>query len=200
MSRFIGPLYEPMYAANKSMLAVFGQFAWFPMILLVVDLEKNLGLSRKIELTAIFGSLLVVFGLTPFLKYTEVGEAWWYQPAIEAITDKPDAIVVCVDPDWTAINYEIYTCNRFMQTLSNIEYPASGARYLAWHQPEEYDKISQYFNKTGPKRQVPYREDIHVIVLAQREPTVETMKMFEGVPTPILDLRVASENKGLANN
>ena len=86
-----------------------------------------------------------------------------------------------------------------MQTLTKIEYPSSGARYLAWHQPEEYDKITLYFNKTGPERQVPYREDIPVIVLAQSEPTVETMKMFAGVPTAMLDLRVASENRGLAN-
>ena len=199
MSRFTGPLYEPMYAANKSMLAVFGQFAWLPLLLLVVDLEKSSGSILKVELAAIFGSFLVVIGLTPFLKYTEVGEAWWYQPAIEAITDKPDAIVVCVDPDWRAINYEIYTCNRFMQTLTKIEYPSSGARYLAWYQPEEYDKISLYFNKTGPERQVPYRDDIPVIVLAQSEPTVETMKIFAGVPTAMLDLRVVSENKGLAN-
>lgn len=199
MSRFTGPLYEPRYAANKSMLAVFGQFAWLPLILFVVDFEENLGLVRKIKLAGIFGSFLVVIGLTPFLKYTEVGEAWWYQSAIEAITDKPDAIVVCVDPDWRTINYEIYTCNRFMQTLTKIEYPSSGARYLAWHQPEEYDKITLYFNKTGPKRQVPYRDDMQVVVLAQSKPTVETMKMFAGVPTAMLDLRVASENKGLAN-
>lgn len=199
MSRFTGPLYEPMYAANKSMLAVFGQFAWLPLLLLVVDLEENSGSIQKVELAAILGSFLVVIGLTPFLKYKEVGEAWWYQPAIEAITEKPNAIVVCVDPDWRAINYEIYTCNRFMQTLTKIEYPPSGARYLAWHQPEEYAKMTLYFNKTGPERQVPYREDILVIVLAQSEPTVETMKMFAGIPTAMLDLRVASENRGLAN-
>lgn len=199
MSRFIGPLYEPMYAANKSMLAVFGQFAWLPLTLFVIDIEKSSGLIRRVEMTVIFAAFLVVIGLTPFLKYTEVGEAWWYKPAIDAIVDKPDAIVVCVDADWAAINYEIYTCNRFMQTLTKIEYPSSGARYLAWYQPEEYDKISLYFNKAGPERGVPYRDDIPVIVLAKDQPTPDTMKMFEGVPADMLDLRVLSADTELTN-
>lgn len=192
MSRFTGPLYEPMYAANKSMLAVFGQFAWLPLMLCAVNLQKISVSSRKVEVGTVLASFLVVFGLTPFLRYTEVSESWWYQPAIEAITDKPDAIVVCVDPDWTSINYEIYTCNRFMQTLTEIEYPSSGARYLAWFQPEEYTKIALYFKKTGPVRETPYRDDIPVFVLSQNQPTVETMKMFEGVPAAMLNLRVAS--------
>jgi len=200
MSRFIGPLYEPMYAANKSMLAVFGQFAWLPLILFVVDLEKNLGLVRKIELAAIFGSFLVVIGLTPFLKYKEVGEAWWYQPTIEAITDKPEAIVVCVAPDWTAINYEIYTCNRYLMTLTQYTNPANAFRYLAWGRPDEYGRIMNWFNKTGTDIGTYYKDDIPVIVLAQSEPTVETMQMFVGIPAAMLDLRVASENKGLAND
>ena len=199
MSRFIGPLYEPMYAANKSMLAVFGQFAWLPLTLFVIDIEKSCGLIRKVEMTVIFAAFLVVIGLTPFLKYKEVGDAWWHKPAIDAIVDKPDAIVVCVDADWAAINYEIYTCNRFMQTLTKIEYPSSGARYLAWYQPEEYDKISLYFNKTGPERGVPYRDDIPVIVLAKDQPTPETMKMFEGVSAAMLDLRVLSVDTELTN-
>jgi len=199
MSRFIGPLYEPMYAANKSMLAVFGQFAWLPLTLFVIDIEKSKGLIRKVEMSVIFAAFLVVIGLTPFLKYTEVGEAWWYQPAIDAIVDKPDAIVVCVDADWAAINYEIYTCNRFMQTLTKIEYPSSGARYLAWYQPEEYKKISLYFNKAGPERGVPYRDDIPVIVVAKNQPTPETMKMFEGIPAAMLDLRVLSADTELTN-
>ena len=191
MSRFVGPLYEPMYAANKSMLAVVGQFAWLPLVLCVVDLKNNSSSSRIFE-AGVLASFLVVFGLTPFLRYTEVSESWWYQLANEAITDKPDAIVVCVDPDWTSINYEIYTCNRFMQTLTGIEYPSSGAKYLAWFQPEEYTKISLYFKKTGPVRETPYRDDIPVIVLSRNQPTVETMKMFEGVPAAMLNLRVVS--------
>jgi len=192
MSRFVGPLYEPMYAANKSMLVVFGQFAWLPLVLCVVDLKNVSPSSRIVEVGAVLASVLVVSGLSPFLKYTEVSESWWYQLANEAITDKPDAIVVCVDPDWTSINYEIYTCNRFMQTLTDIEYPSSGARYLAWFQPEEYTKISLYFKKTGPVRETPYQDDIPVIVLSQNQPTVETMKMFEGVPAAMLNLRVVS--------
>ena len=191
MSRFIGPLYEPMYAASKSMLAVFGQFAWLPLMLCSVNL-KNTVSSRKVEVGTVLASFLVVFGLIQYLKYIEVSESWWYQPAIEAITDKPDAIVVCVDSDWTSINYEIYTCNRFMQTLTEIEYPSSGARYLAWFQPEEYTKIALYFKKTGPVRETPYRDDIPVFVLSQNQPTVETMKMFEGVPAAMLNLRVVS--------
>ncbi len=79
-----------------------------------------------------------------------------------------------------------------MQTLTDIEYPSSGARYLAWFQPEEYTKIALYFKKTGPVREIPYRDDIPVIVLSQNQPTVETMKMFEGVSAAMLNLRVVS--------
>ena len=191
LSRFIGPVYEPMYASKKSMLAVFGQFGWFPLI--VIGMQGKFRFRFQSYLKQLFVGIgaLFLFGLSPFVGKWELQFEWWLRPSLIAIGENPDAVIVCASPEWRTVDYEVYTCNRFLQTLSNYEYPASGFRYLAWYQPEEFMKISNWFD--GAKgRARDFDDNSKVIVLSKSDLDAESKSIFESVPAENLEFRVIS--------
>lgn len=189
MSRFVGPLYEPMYAANKSMLAVFGQFAWLPYVLISVKNQKFEVRFIQLKTAIIALTFIVVLGVSPYVQYRSVQTEWWQQPALKSIADYPDAIVVCVNHDWRLPNFEVYNCNRYLQTLTSFEYPASGFRYLAWYQRDEYEKISDWFG--GSKgRARSFTTETRVIVLSHGELNSESKQIFDGVATEMIEYRI----------
>lgn len=188
MSRYIGPVFEPRYAANKSMFMVFGQFSWLLLILVGV----NQSLSRKydsiVRTILVIACFFVTSGITPYFYQDTIQAKWWQQPVIKALDDDPNAIIVCINPDWRSVDYEVYTCNRFLQTLTKAEYPASGFRYLAWYQPDEFAKISDWFAGKS-KRALDFTPDTRVIVISQAELSPETRTIFRNVESDMIEYR-----------
>ena len=189
MSRFVGPLYEPMYAANKSMLAVFGQFSFLPYILISVKNQKFEMRLIQMKFATIALTFIIVLGVSPYVRYRSVQIEWWQEPALKSIADYPDAVVVCVNQEWISPNFQVYNCNRYLQTLTSFEYPASGFRYLAWYQPDEFEKISDWFG--GSKvRARPFTAETRVIVLCQGELSPETKQIFKDVASEMIEYRI----------
>jgi hypothetical protein len=188
MSRYIGPVFEPRYAANKSMFMVFGQFSWLILILLGVNQSLSKNFDRIFRTLVVIACFFVISGITPYFSRDPFQPKWWQQPVIKALDDDPNAVIVCINPDWRSVDYEVYTCNRFLQTLTKFEYPASGFRYLAWYQPDEFVKISDWFAGKS-KRAREFNSETRVIVISQAELSAETRTIFSSVDSNMIEYR-----------
>ena len=72
LSRFIGPIYGPMYAADKSMFAVFGQFSWLLILLITIGFNSQLRFTQIVRRFTLVAALFMVLGLTNFIRYDEL--------------------------------------------------------------------------------------------------------------------------------
>jgi hypothetical protein len=187
LARFIGPIYEPMYAANKSMFAFFGQFSWL-MFLLVLGGSNSLSrFTRVIKNVTFAGTILIVLGLTNFTRYDEVQKQWWHDPSIVALKENPDALIACVNPILT-IDYETYKCNRFMNTLTNHGYSATSFMWVSLG--DSPTGLAYWFNRNGPENGVKFEADVKVVVLSQDDLSAVALSIFEGVSENMIDFRV----------
>ena len=187
LARFIGPIYEPMYAANKSMFAFFGQFSWLLIILIFVGTESLPMFTRVAKEVTLLGTIVVVLGLTNFIRYNEVQEQWWHKPSLVALSENPEAVIACVNPILTR-DYEAYKCNRFMNTLTSHGYSATALMAVSLGDPPS--GITDWFNKVGPENLVKFSEDTKVIVLSQDDLASGALNIFDGVPHNMIDFRV----------
>ena len=185
MSRFVGPVFEPRYAANKSMFMVFGQFSWMILILVCIDRFHSRKILSVLRTFIVCVCLFVISGIGPFLRYDTIQNEWWHKPVLRAVSENPDAVIVCVSPDWRSVDYDVYTCNRFLQSMTRYAYPASGFRYLAWYQPDEFEKISGWFDGIKGREQ-DFTSDTQVIVISRAEPTLETKTIFDSVSSKMI--------------
>ena len=185
MSRFVGPVFEPRYAANKSMFMVFGQFSWMILILVCIDRFHSRKILSVLRTFIVCVCLFVISGIGPFLRYDTIQNEWWHKPVLRALSENPDAVIVCVSPDWRSVDYDVYTCNRFLQSMTRYAYPASGFRYLAWYQPDEFEKISGWFDGIKGREQ-DFTSDTQVIVISRAEPTLETKTIFDSVSSKMI--------------
>ena len=191
LSRFSGQM-KPMYAAKKTMLTVFTQFFWIPLGLIVMGATQLERSRRIISSVTICFLLIFSVGVSPLLLQTVNGRpiwqaqtfsnTWWHKVVIEKLTESPDAIIACVKSNWIDSDYSVYTCNRFLETLTEKRYPAGGFRYLAWFQPEEYLKLQNYFdNLVGNTK---------IIVISTSELTDESKMIFRSISNEMLEFIV----------
>ncbi len=196
LSVFTGPKVAA-YAAQKSVLSFFGQFFW---ILLLIHTLRSQAFSKLKRLTSSLVMVcLVVFGLgllpmarqvllaKPFGDVQGLYDSWWYNDVLFELGADPNAIVVCVNPDWRVPDMSVYTCNRFLQTLTKYRYPAGGFRYLAWYQPGEFGLIQTYFDTTELSS--------NVVVISNTKVNDETMEIFRGVNPKYLKIVIDSNEK-----
>ena len=122
LSRFIGPVYEPMYAADKSAVAFYSQFFWFPLVV-VGSLDL---FGRKV-----FSYLHVALSLTvlslglqiPFAAiYDPVQSKWWHRPVIDSLTKSPNIPIVCSNSSEFVAEKETWVCTYFMAALTDDEF------------------------------------------------------------------------------
>ena len=191
MSRFVGPVFEPRYAANKSMFMVFGQFSWMILILVCIDRFHSRKILSVLRTFIVCVCLFVISGIGPFLRYDTIQNEWWHKPVLRALSENPDAVIVCVSPDWRSVDYDVYTCNRFLQSMTRYVYPAAGFRYLAWYQSDEFEKISGWFDGNNGREQ-DFTSDTQVIVISQFEPTLETKTIFDSVSSKMIRFIITS--------
>ena len=189
LSRFIGPIYEPMYAGNKSMFAVFGQYSWL-LILLFLNSEK---LWSRVDLVvrnlSITVAILVVLGQINFIRYDEVQTQWWHKPFLEAINENPDALVACVNPVLTT-DYEVYKCNHFVSTLTKQNNKTVLFGRLALGDPGVNILIRDWFNGVSPENTVNFDDKTKVVILSQADLNADALSMFDGVSENMIDFRV----------
>lgn len=174
---------KPMYAAEKSALSLFQQFYWLILVFLFI---RGRFLSRgqfALYYSTIIVALTLSLGLYPLAKQVMLVkplsethglyDPWWRNEVITELERDYDAVIVCVGGDLNVSDYNVYACNRFLQTLTKLNYPASGFRYLFWHQPEEYKKIQAFFDSSHHLGRV--------VVIARESPSDEIMKIFRSV-------------------
>ena len=187
LARFIGPIYEPMYAANKSMFAFFGQFSWL-LILLVLGASNSVKrFTRFIKRVTFVLTILIVLGLSNFIRYDEVQKQWWHDASIIALKENPNALVACVNPILT-IDYETYKCNRFMNTLTNYGYSATSFMRVSLGDPAI--GLTEWFNKKEPENVVQFGSDVNVVVLSQDVLSDGALSIFDGVTEDKIAFRV----------
>ena len=179
-SRFVGPIYEPMYAAHKSLLTFAGQFYWIVICLLFVEASR-----AKLELilrNVVVGLLfLMVCGLFPVVRgdkteapidpVSNLGGDWWVSPMIQSYSANQNAFVACVNGDWTVDEISVYNCNRFSSSLSVDGELANSFRYLAWKQKETYSTLRDLVALIPPDRSV--------VVISNGLMTPETRALFD---------------------
>ena len=187
LSRFIGPIYEPMYAANKSMFMFFGQFSWL-LLLLVIKPSKSL--SKVFYVTrdlTIYVSIFIVLGLTNFTRYDEVQKQWWHEPSLVALNENPNALIACVNPIM-AKDYESYKCNHFISVLSSNNNAVLFER-LSLGDPLS-STLSDWFSGVGSASGAKFNDDVKVIVLSQDDLGADALSIFEGVSKNMIEFRV----------
>ena len=190
LSRFIGPIYEPMYAGNKSMFAVFGQYSWLLFLLFINGSTKLSWVPRIIKNSTMVAAFLIVFGQINFIRYDEVQTQWWHKPFLEAINENPDALVACVNPILTT-DYESYKCNHFVATLSKNNNSVLFER-LSLGDPGLIGSIRDRFNGNSPENTNNLDNYSKVVVLSQADLNLDALSMFDGVPKNRINFVVVS--------
>lgn len=179
-SRFVGPVFEPMYAAHKSLLAFSGQFYWIAICLLFTETNQAKQVTR-LRNVVVGLLLLMAAGLFPIVRgdRTEVpidvvsnlGGDWWVSPALQSYSADQDAFIACVNGDWTIDDISVYNCNRFSSSLSVDGELANSFRYLAWKQKETYPALKDQIGSISSTR--------NVVVISNGVMTPETRALFD---------------------
>ena len=192
LSRFIGPIYDPMYAANKSMFTVFGQF-WWLLILLFVGVSKFLSrFTQIVRQVTLAIAVFLVLGLTNYIRYDEMQEQWWHEPSLVALNENPDSLIACVNPILTT-DYEAYKCNHFMNVLTLHSYSARSLMGVSLGDAPVKTTLADWFNGVGPTNSGQFDDDIKVIVLSQDDLGVDALSIFEGVSENMIEFRVVGK-------
>lgn len=189
LSRFIGPIYEPMYAGNKSMFAVFGQYSWL-LILLFLNGEKLWSRVNRIVGNLIIAvAILIVLGQSSLIRYDEAQTQWWHEPFLEAINENPDALIACVNPVLT-IDYEAYKCNHFVSTLTINNNKAVEFGRLTLGGSGINNLIKDWFNGIAPENTINFDVKTKVVVLSQADLNADALSMFDGVSKNMIEFSV----------
>ena len=189
LSRFIGPIYGPMYAADKSMFAVFGQFSWLLILLITIGFNSQLRFTQIVRRFTLVAALFMVLGLTNFIRYDELQKQWWHEPSLVAINENPDALIACVNPILT-MDYEAYKCNHFMNVLTNHGYSARALMGVSLGDAPVKTLITDWFNGVGLANGAKFDDDVKVIVLSQDDLGAGALSIFEGVSKNMIEFRV----------
>ena len=189
LSRFIGPIYGPMYAADKSMFAVFGQFSWLLILLITIGSNSQMRFTRIVRRFTLVGAVFLVLGLTNFIRYDELQKQWWHEPSLVAINENPDALIACVNPILT-MDYEAYKCNHFMNVLTNHGYSARALMGVSLGDAPVKTLITDWFNGVGLANGAKFDDDVKVIVLSQDDLGAGALSIFEGVSKNMIEFRV----------
>jgi hypothetical protein len=187
LSRLIGPIYEPMYAANKSMFAFFGQFSWLLILLIFGGSNSQMRVAQLIRRVTVTVALFLVLGLTNFIRYDEVQKQWWHEPFLGAIKENPDALIACVNPILTT-DYEAYKCNHFVSTLTKNNNSFLFER-LSLGDPLGA-AITEWFSDAGSTSGSKFDDANKVIVLSTDDLGADALSMFDGVSKNMIDFRV----------
>ena len=190
LSRFIGPIYEPMYAGNKSMFAFFGQFSWLLILLFFVGFKSDVRLVQLSRNYALTVAMVIVLGLSNFLRYDETKKQWWHEASLSVISKNPDALIACVNPKLTT-DYESYKCNHFINVLTSKNISVLFER-LSLGDPVS-SGITDWFKGTGTDDVAKFDDGTKVIVLSQGELEASALSLFEGVSKNMIEFRVVNE-------
>ena len=192
LSRFIGPIYDPMYAANKSMFTVFGQF-WWLLILLFVGVSKSfLRFTQTVRQITLMVAVFLVLGLTNYIRYDEVQEQWWHEPSLVALNENPDALIACVNPILTT-DYEAYKCNHFMNVLTVHSFSSRSLMGVSLGDAPVKTAVTDWFNRVGPTNSAKFDVDTKVIVLSRDDLGVDALNVFGGVSKNMIEYRVVGK-------
>lgn len=189
LSRFIGPIYSPMYAADKSMFAFFGQFSWLLILLITIGSNSQMRFTQIVRRFTLVAALFLVLGLTNFIRYDELQKQWWHEPTLVVLNENPDALVACVNPILT-MDYEAYKCNHFMNVLTNHGYSARALMGVSLGDAPVKTLITDWFNGVGPANGAKFDDDVKVIVLSQDDLGAGALSIFEGVSKNMIEFRV----------
>ena len=181
-SRFVGPVFEPMYAAHKSLLAFVGQFFWLPIAFLVlIDVSDN-KFVRWTKDGFVVVLLTLSFGIFPIIRNSSdlapvdavrnLGGDWWIEPTLAAHDRDNQALVVCVNGDASVDAFSVYNCNRFSSTLSLEGEVANSFRGVAWNNPDSYLRIPDILRSIDSSRRI--------VVLVNGQMTEETRGLLAG--------------------
>ena len=191
LSRFIGPIYGPMYAADKSMFAVFGQFSWLLIMLITIGSNSQMRFTRIVRRFTLVAALFLVLGLANFIRYDELQKQWWHEPTLVALNENPDALIACVNSILTT-DYESYKCNHFMNVLTKHSYSARSLAGVSLGDSPVRIAITDWFKGTGPTNAGKFNDDTKVIVLSQDELGAGALSLFEGVSKNMIEFRVVN--------
>lgn len=187
LSRFIGPIYEPMYAANKSMFAFFGQFSWLFFVLIYGGSNSQMRIVQVIRRVTVAVALFLVLGLTNFIRYDETQRQWWHEPFLAAIKENPDALIACVNPILTT-DYEAYKCNHFISVLTSNNNSVLFERLSLGNPLRE--SITDWFSGPVPTSGSKFDDASKVIVLSTDDLGADALSMFAGVSKNMIEFRV----------
>jgi len=181
-SRFVGPVFEPMYAAHKSLLAFVGQFFWLPIAFLVLTDFSGNKFIRWTKDGFVVVLLTLSFGIFPIIRNSSdlapvdavknLGGDWWIEPTLAAHDRDNQALVVCVNGDASVDAFSVYNCNRFSSTLSLDGGVANFFRGVAWKNPDSYLRIPEILSSIDSSRRI--------VVLVNGQMTEETRGLLAG--------------------
>jgi len=192
-SRLSGPIYEPMYAAHKSLLTLSGQFFWI-ILCIAIFVPRRRKFVMRLRNPIIALALLNVSGIYPLISsdhsksrvnvIENFGGDWWVAPTLQSYSVDPDAFIACVNGDWTVDDISVYNCNRFSSSLSVDGELANSFRYLAWKQKESYSALKDQIALISSTR--------NVVVISNGVMTPETRALFDRRIGDIEFIEVAS--------
>ena len=121
ISRFVGPVYGPMYASDKASIAFFSQFFWLPIGMIA---SSNTWITHR---SVVRGTLsLVAFtGLLfspTIIEYQAVKKIWWHKPLVNSLALEPELPIVCSYTSEFSKDWESFVCSYFMAALNSEDF------------------------------------------------------------------------------
>ena len=121
ISRFVGPVYEPMYASDKASVAFFSQFFWLPIGLIA---SANIWNTKKSFVRGTL-SLVAFTGLLfspTIIEYQAVKNTWWHKPLVKSLALEPELPIICTFPSESGKDWESLVCSYFMAALNSEDF------------------------------------------------------------------------------
>jgi hypothetical protein len=119
-------------------------------------------------------SLGLIFGFQSRVNETYVHSKWWHEPVLTSLAIRPEEPIVCAVATYGYPDYETYTCNRFLETLSRTSQPAGAFRYAAWYDNEAVQRGLTWMTTHDVKR---------LTVLSQDDLDGQWLDRLRTVPT-----------------
>ena len=178
LSRFIGPVYQPMYAANKSAVALYCQFSWLLIVVIaLIVFEKRKRLQIGYSVVVLYAALQILVGSVS-LSRNPIQEQWWHKTVVDSLSQHPELPVTCTNLSLNDVEHQTYVCNRLLDSIEDERF-VEILRYqqTSMEGPRPYDLADarKYLEEESSFKQL--------LVVSRAQLSAEMRDFFSGIAT-----------------
>ena len=178
LSRYIGPVYQPMYAANKSAVAFYSQFSWLLIVVVaLIVFEKENRLQIGYSLVVLFAAFEILVSSISLGRSPTQGQ-WWHKTVVDSLSQHPELPVTCTNLSFNDVDHQTYVCNRLLDSIEDERF-VEILRYqqTSMEGPRPYDlsDARKYLEQESSFKQL--------LIVSRAQLSPEMRDFFSGIAT-----------------